>query len=232
MGQKCNPTAFRTPSNRSYFWQSVWYSDQSSFADKLIEDVKVRKLVLEKLKFSSVSKVVIERPSKKININIHSSKPGIIIGKKGADISILKNEIATLTKMGASDVSVNIVDIKKPEVDASLVAQNVARQLEKRVSFRKAMKRAVSSAMKMGASGVRVNVKGRIGGADIARMEWYSEGSVPCHTIRSQIDYSQAPSYTKDGIVGIKVWIYHGDKKDKKLSKDFTKGGYVTSKER
>ena len=232
MGQKCNPIGFRTPSNKNYSWQSVWYSDHNSFADKLIEDIKVRELVLKKLKLSGVSKVVIERPSKKININIHSSKPGIIIGKKGADISILKNEIATLTQMKSSEVSVNIVDVKKPEIDASLVAQNVAQQLEKRISFRKAVKRAISSAMKMGAKGIRINVKGRIGGADIARMEWYSEGSVPCHTIRAQIDYSQVPSYTKDGIVGVKVWIYHDDKKDKKLNKDFTKGKYVASKER
>ena len=232
MGQKVNPIGFRTPSNSNYSWQSTWYSDHRTFAAKLLQDIKVRELVVKKLKHGGVGKVVIERPSKKVNVNIHSSKPGVVIGKKGADILILKNEISKLTKMKPAEVSVNIIDIKKPEIDASLVAQNVAQQLEKRVSFRKAVKRAILSAMKMGAKGIRINVKGRIGGTDIARMEWYREGSVPLHTIRAQIDYSQVPAHTKDGIVGIKVWIYHEDPKDQKLNKDFTKGKYATSKER
>ena len=231
MGQKCHPIGFRTPSNKNYSWESVWYSDHIKFSDMLIKDIRVRELVMQNLKQAGVSKVIIERPSKKMNINIHSSKPGVIIGKKGNDINTLKKQIASVTQMKVDEVSVNIIDIKKPEIDANLVAQNIAQQLEKRISFRKAVKRAISSAIKMGANGIRVNVKGRIGGADIARMEWYSEGSVPCHTIRARIDYSQVPSYTKDGIVGIKVWIYHEDKNGSIIKKDLNKGKDATTKE-
>jgi small subunit ribosomal protein S3 len=229
MGQKVHPIGFRITSNPNYTWQSIWYSDHSTFADKLLEDIKIRGMLVERLKLGGLSKVVIERASSKINVNIHSSKPGVIIGKKGADIASLKLLISRFT---SSEVIVNIVDVKRAETDASLVAQNIATQLEKRISFRKAVKRAVYSAMKMGAKGIRVNVKGRIGGSDIARMEWYREGSVPLHTIRAQIDYAQVPSYTKDGIVGVKVWIHHEEKKVPSFNKGFIKDKNVTSTER
>jgi len=229
MGQKVHSTGFRISSNKNYLWQSTWYSKQASFADKLLEDIKIRRLVVKKFKTSGVSKVLIERPSNKIDVNIYSSKPGVIIGKKGIDIVNLKSQVSRFT---SSEVTVNVIEVKKPEVDAHLVAQNVAFQLEKRISFRKAIKRAIFSAVKMGAKGIRINVKGRIGGSDIARMEWYREGSVPLHTIRAPITYSQVPSYTKDGVLGVKVWVHYEEKKDLKLGGGLKKSKNVTSKKR
>jgi small subunit ribosomal protein S3 len=230
MGQKTNPIGFRISTNKSYSWESMWYSDESSFSEKLVEDINIRKFLLHKFKFSSTSKIVIERPSNRLNITIHSSKPGVIIGKKGADIAKLKSKLSPLTKVKMSEISINILNIDKPEMDAGIVSQSIAQQLEKRMSFRKAIKRAIVSAMKVGAKGIRVNVKGRIGGSDIARMEWYREGAVPLHTIRARIDYAHAPSYTKDGVVGVKVWVYSKDQNEK--DKNLQIKDNVTSKKR
>ena len=204
MGQKVNPNGFRLGVNRT--WSSRWFS-KSNYAKFLHQDLEIKSYVEKKLKNASISKINIERAAKKIRISIYSSRPGIIIGKKGADIEDLKNKLTTLSNL---EVFLDIKEIRKPEVEAKLVAENIATQLEKRVSFRRAMKKSVQSSMRLGAKGVKVLCSGRLGGAEIARNEKYNEGSVPLHTLRSDIDYATAEAETTYGIVGIKVWINKG----------------------
>jgi len=205
MGQKVNPNGIRLGINRT--WSSRWFS-KSEYSKLLHQDLEIKKYVQQKLKNASISKVNIERAAKKLRISIYSSRPGIIIGKKGADIESLKNK---LTKLSNLEVFLDIKEVRKPEVEAKLVAENIATQLEKRVSFRRAMKKAVQSSMRLGAKGVKVLCSGRLGGAEIARTEKYHEGSVPLHTLRSDIDYATARAETTYGICGIKVWINKGE---------------------
>lgn len=205
MGQKVNPIGFRVGINRT--WDSRWYADRD-YADKLIEDLHLREYIQKELKPAGIAKVIIERAAKNTRVSIYAARPGLIIGKKGADIEKLRRK---LSEKAGSDVALNIIEVRKPEVDAQLVAEGIAQQLERRVSFRRAMKRGVQSAMRMGAEGIRVNVSGRLGGADIARMEWYREGRVPLHTLRADLDYGTAEGLTTYGIIGVKVWIYKGD---------------------
>lgn len=205
MGQKVNPIGLRVGINRT--WDSRWYANRD-YADKLVEDLKLREFIQEHLKAAGISKVIVERAAKNIKVTVHTARPGVIIGKKGADIEKLRNQ---LSKRAGGEVSLNIVEVRKPELDAQLAAEGVAQQLERRVSFRRAMKRAVQSAMRLGAKGIRINVSGRLGGADIARTEWYREGRVPLHTLRADLDYGTAEGLTTYGIIGVKVWIYKGD---------------------
>mgnify|MGYP001332127405 CR=1 FL=1 len=212
MGQKTNPIGFRLGIIKS--WESRWFSEKD-YSKLLQEDITIRKFLNKKLSSAGLSKVVIERPAKLAKITIHTSRPGVIIGKKGSDIEKLKKEIGNITE---GDVSINIVEIKKPELDSQLVADNIAQQLERRVAFRRAMKRAVQSAMRLGALGIRVNCSGRLGGAEIARTEWYREGRVPLHTLRADIDYGVSRANTTYGICGVKVWIFKGEKFDKDVN--------------
>jgi len=205
MGQKVNPNGIRLGINKT--WSSRWFS-KKDYVKLLHEDLEIKKYVQEKLSSASISKVIIERAAKKLRLTIYSSRPGIIIGKKGADIESLKN---ILTKMSKLEVYLDIKEVRKPEVDAKLVAENIATQLEKRISFRRAMKKAIQSSMRLGAKGIRVVCSGRLGGAEIARTEKYHEGSVPLHTLRSDIDYATAEAETTYGICGIKVWINKGE---------------------
>ena len=205
MGQKVNPIGLRLGINRT--WDSRWYADDQ-YGDLLHEDIKLRKYLFDRLSQAGVSRVVIERPAKKARITIHSARPGVVIGKKGADIEKLRSEVANMTQ---SDVHLNIVEIRKPELDARLVAENISQQLERRVAFRRAMKRAVQSAMRLGAEGIRINCGGRLGGAEIARMEWYREGRVPLHTLRADVDYGTATAHTTYGTCGVKVWVFKGE---------------------
>jgi len=206
MGQKVNPISMRLGINKT--WDSRWYAHKNEYAVLLKEDIEMRKKIFKDLKNAAISKIIIERPHKKCLVTIHSGRPGLIIGKKGVEIENLKNKLQKFTD---SDVVVNIVEVRKPEINATLVAENIAQQLERRVGFRRAMKRSVQSAMRIGAQGIRINCGGRLGGAEIARTEWYREGRVPLHTLRSDIDYGVASAYTTYGICGIKVWIYLGE---------------------
>ncbi len=206
MGQKVNPIGFRLGINRT--WDSRWYAGKASYGSLLHEDMEIRKALMAELKQAAVAKIVIERPHKKCRVTIHSARPGVVIGKKGADIERLRAEISRMT---ASDVHLNIVEIRKPEIDAKLVAENIAQQLERRVAFRRAMKRAVQSAMRLGADGIRINCAGRLGGAEIARTEWYREGRVPLHTLRADVDYGIATAHTTYGTCGVKVWVFRGE---------------------
>ena len=206
MGQKVNPIGLRVGVNRT--WDSRWYAEGESYGSLLHEDVKIRDLIMKRLKQAGVSRVHIERPHKKCRVTIYSARPGVVIGKKGADIEKLRNEVSALTD---SEVHLNIVEIRKPEIDAQLIAENIAQQLERRVAFRRAMKRAVQSAMRLGALGIRVNCGGRLGGAEIARTEWYHEGRVPLHTLRADIDYGTATAHTAYGTCGVKVWVFKGE---------------------
>jgi small subunit ribosomal protein S3 len=206
MGQKVNPIGLRLGINRT--WDSRWYAESHEYGRLLHEDMRIRKYLKEQLKQAGVSKIVIERPHKKCRVTIYSARPGVVIGKKGADIEKLRREVAAMT---GSDVHLNIVEVRKPEIDATLVAENIAQQLERRVAFRRAMKRAVQSAMRMGALGIRINCGGRLGGAEIARTEWYREGRVPLHTLRADVDYGIATATTAYGTNGIKVWIFKGE---------------------
>ena len=206
MGQKVNPVGLRLGINRT--WDSRWFANKSEYGRLLLEDMKVRDTLLKDLKQAAVSKIVIERPHKKCRVTIHSARPGIVIGKKGADIEKLRQKIGRLTD---SEVHINIVEVRKPELDATLVAQGIAQQLERRVAFRRAMKRAVQSAMRLGAGGIRITCGGRLGGAEIARTEWYREGRVPLHTLRADIDFGQATAKTAYGACGVKVWIFKGE---------------------
>ena len=205
MGQKVNPIGLRLGINRT--WDSRWYAD-AGYADLLHQDLKLRRYLFDRLSQAGVSKVVVERPAKMARITIHTARPGVVIGKKGQDIEKLRADIAKMTE---SDVHLNIVEIRKPEIDAKLVAENIAQQLMRRVAFRRAMKRSVQSAMRLGAQGIRINCGGRLGGAEIARMEWYREGRVPLHTLRADIDYGVATAKTTYGTCGVKVWVYKGE---------------------
>ena len=206
MGQKVHPTGIRLGIVKKH--ASTWYSGSKDYADKLYQDLTVREFIQESLGHASVSRVDIERPSDSARITIHTARPGIVIGKKGEDVEKLRNEVSK--RMGCP-VHVNIEEIRKPDLDASLVAQNVAQQLERRVMFRRAMKRAVQNAMRGGAQGVKIQVGGRLGGAEIARSEWYREGRVPLHTLRADIDYATAEGNTTYGVIGVKVWIFKGE---------------------
>ena len=206
MGHKSNPIGLRLQINRT--WDSRWYAEGRSYAKMLEEDLKIRKFIMETLPQAAISKVVIERPAKLCRVSIYAARPGVIIGKKGADIEKLRLQ---LTKMTGSDVKLNIVEIRKPEIDSKLVAQGIADQLIRRVAFRRAMKRAVQSALRLGAEGIKITCGGRLGGAEIARVEWYREGRVPLHTLRAHIDYAEAEALTAYGVIGIKVWIFKGE---------------------
>jgi small subunit ribosomal protein S3 len=206
MGHKSNPIGMRLQINRT--WDSRWYAEGHDYGQLLLEDLKIRRYILENLPQAAISKVVIERPAKLCRISIYAARPGVIIGKKGTDIEKLRR---TLGGMTSSDVSLNIVEIRKPEVDAKLVAQGIADQLERRIAFRRAMKRAVQSAMRLGADGIKVMCGGRLGGAEIARTESYREGRVPLHTLRANIDYAEAEAHTSYGVCGVKVWVFKGE---------------------
>lgn len=206
MGQKVNPIGFRLGINRTA--DSRWYADSSDFGRLLHEDIAIRKQIREKLKQAGISKIIIERPHKKCLITIHTARPGLVIGKKGGDIEVLRKDLASMT---TDEVRVNLVEIRKPEIDAHLIADDIARQLERRASFRRAMKRSIQSAMRLGAEGVKIVVSGRLGGAEIARTEKYAEGSVPLHTLRADIDYALSEAETPYGIIGVKVWIFKGE---------------------
>lgn len=206
MGQKVNPIGLRLGINRT--WDSRWYANAKDYAKLLHQDMQIRNFLKKKLAQAGVSKILIERPAGKARVTILSARPGVVIGKKGQDIDNLKNE---LQKMTGSDVSLNIVEVRKAETDASLIADSIAQQLERRVSFRRAMKRSVQSALRLGAEGIRINCAGRLGGAEIARTEWYREGRVPLHTLRADIDYGTATAYTTYGTCGVKVWVFKGE---------------------
>jgi small subunit ribosomal protein S3 len=209
MGQKVNPHRFRVGPTLIKNWDSILYAEKD-YGTFLIQDVMVRRLITQKHKQAQISRIIIERPSnKRVIVNIHARKPGVIIGKSGADIESLKKAITKLTL--GSEVYINIHEIKKPDIDAEIIGQGIAQQLEKRVSFRRAMKRAMQSCMKQGAFGIKVSCAGRLGGAEIARTEWYKEGRVPLHTLRADIDYATAKAMTTYGVIGIKVWVYKGD---------------------
>ena len=207
MGHKSNPIGLRLQINRT--WDSRWYAEGRNYASMLEEDLKMRKFIMDTLPQAAISKVVIERPAKLCRVSIYAARPGVIIGKKGADIEKLRSQLAAMTS--GSDVKLNIVEIRKPEVDSKLVAQGIADQLVRRVAFRRAMKRAVQSALRLGAEGIKITCGGRLGGAEIARVEWYREGRVPLYTLRANIDYAEAEALTAYGVIGIKCWIFKGE---------------------
>jgi len=213
MGQKVHPTGIRLGIVKD--WSSTWYADSKTFPEYIRADHLLRVLIKKRLKDASVSRITIERPSKKANITIHTARPGIVIGKKGEDIEKLRLEVAKLIGMQLQDVRINISEVRKPELDAQLVAEGIAQQLERRVMFRRAMKRAVTNTMRVGAEGIKVKVGGRLNGAEIARSEWYREGRVPLHTLRADIDYGTAEANTTYGLIGVKVWIFKGEVFDK-----------------
>jgi small subunit ribosomal protein S3 len=226
MGQKVNPIGLRLGINRT--WDSRWYAD-GDYGDLLHEDLRIRRHIENKLSKAGISRIIIERPAKKARITIHTARPGVVIGRKGVDIERLSTELARMTD---SELHLNIVEIRKPEIDAKLVAENISQQLERRVAFRRAMKRAVQSAMRLGAKGIRINCGGRLGGAEIARTEWYREGRVPLHTLRADIDYGEATAKTAYGTCGVKVWVFTGEvmahdpmARDKRLSDLQQQGG-------
>ena len=227
MGQKVNPIGPRLGINRT--WDSRWVADKNEYGKLVHEDIRIRAALMKLLKQAAVSKIVIERPHKKCRVTIYSARPGVVIGKKGADIDKLRKVVA---KMTDSEVVINIIEVRKPEVDATLVAESIAQQLERRVAFRRAMKRAVQSAIRLGAEGIRINCSGRLGGAEIARLEWYREGRVPLHTLRADVDYGTATAFTTYGTCGIKVWIFKGEilehdpmAQDKRMADDGARSG-------
>ena len=205
MGHKVNPIGLRLGINRT--WDSRWFAGKG-YADLLHQDLKMRKFLRKRLQQAGVSRIVIERPAKSAKVTIYTARPGVVIGKKGGDIEKLRSELASMTE---TDVNLNIIEVRKPEIDANLIAENVAQQLSRRVAFRRAMKRAVLSAMRLGALGIRINCSGRLGGAEIARTEWYREGRVPLHTLRAEIDYGEATAQTTYGACGVKVWVFKGE---------------------
>ena len=206
MGQKVNPIGLRLGINRT--WDSRWYANTGEYGQLLHEDIKIREYLLKELKQAAVSKVVIERPHKKCRVTIHAARPGLIIGKKGADIEKLRKKLMEMTK---SETHLNIVEVRKPEIDATLVAQSIAQQLERRIAFRRAMKKATQTAMKFGAKGIKVASAGRLGGAEMCRREWYKEGRVPLHTLRADIEYGFTEAHTTYGSIGVKAWVFHGE---------------------
>ncbi len=209
MGQKVHPTGFRL--GIATDWTSKWYAEGTDYAKFLNSDLEIRKYLKDKLSQASVSRIQIDRPARAAFVVIHTARPGIVIGKKGEDVEALRKEIARRMDLNINNVKINIEEIRKPEIDAQLVAESVAQQLERRIMFRRAMKRAVSNAMRLGALGVKINVSGRLNGAEIARTEWYREGRVPLHTLRADIDYGTAEAATTYGIIGIKTWIFKGE---------------------
>ena len=215
MGQKVNPIGFRLGVNRP--WDSVWFAKKNEYGKFLIEDYKIRKFIKDNIKNSGVSEVIIERSSKKCTVTIHTSRPGFVIGKKGSDIEKIKKKLSKIT---SSEVFLNIKEIKKPELNAYLVAENIAQQLVKRIAYRRAMKRAMQSAMRLGAKGIKVTLSGRLAGNEIARSEWLREGSIPLHTLRANLDYAEAEALTTYGVIGVKVWIYKGEIFLKNLEKE------------
>lgn len=225
MGQKVHPTGFRL--GIATDWTSKWYADTSQFADFLDEDLKIREFLKKKLAQAAISRIQISRPAKSVAVTIHTARPGIIIGKKGEDIERLRIEVASRVSAHLNNVKINIEEIRKPELDAQLVAEGVASQLERRVMFRRAMRRSVTNAMRIGAEGIKINVAGRLNGAEIARSEWYREGRVPLHTLRADVDYGFAEALTTYGILGVKVWIYKGEVFDLETKDD---GGKVAAK--
>ena len=206
MGHKVNPVGLRVGINRT--WDSRWYANTGEYGRLLHEDMRVRDHIMKMKRQAGISKVVIERPHKKCRVTVHTARPGVLIGKKGSDIDKLRGQLSQLTD---SEVHLNVVEVRKPEIDATLIAEGIAQQLERRVAFRRAMKRAVQSALRLGAQGVRINCAGRLGGAEIARTEWYREGRVPLHTLRADIDFGYGQAKTAYGIIGIKVWIFKGE---------------------
>jgi small subunit ribosomal protein S3 len=206
MGQKVNPISLRLGVNRT--WDSRWFADGADYARLLHQDIKLRAALKKRLNQAGVSRIIIERPHKKCRVTIYAARPGVIIGKKGADIDKLRKDLSAMTE---GEVFLNIVEVRKPETDAQLIAESITQQLERRIAFRRAMKRAMQSAMRLGAKGVRINVSGRLGGAEIARMEWYREGRVPLHTLRADIDYGFSEAETTYGIIGVKVWVFKGE---------------------
>ena len=215
MGQKVNPIGMRLQVNRT--WDSRWFADSKDYGDLLIEDVRIREFIHEEAKQAGVSRVIIERPHKKCRVTIHAARPGVIIGRKGADIETLRKKLANFTD---SELHLNIVEVRKPELDAQLVAESIAQQLERRVSFRRAMKRAIQNAMRLGALGIKIMSAGRLNGAEIARTEWYREGRVPLHTLRADVEYGTSEAQTTYGIIGVKVWVYKGDITNKDLARE------------
>ena len=209
MGQKVHPIGIRLGITKD--WDSKWYADSPAFPEMVHSDFRIRQFLKQRLKDASVSRIQIERPTKKAHITIHTARPGIVIGKKGEDIEKLRVQVARLLDMDLKDVRINIAEIRKPELDAQLVAEGIAQQLERRVMFRRAMKRAVTNTMRLGAEGIKVKVAGRLNGAEIARSEWYREGRVPLHTLRADIDYGLAEAMTTYGVIGVKVWIFRGE---------------------
>lgn len=209
MGQKVHPIGIRLGITKE--WTSKWYADSQTFPGYVEQDHRVRVFLKDKLKEASVSRIHIERPAKRANITIHTARPGIVIGKKGEDIEKVRGEVAQLLGMQLQDVRINISEIRKPELDAQLVAEGIAQQLERRVQFRRAMRRAVTNTMRIGAEGIKVKVSGRLNGAEIARSEWYREGRVPLHTLRADIDYGLAEARTTYGVIGVKVWVFRGE---------------------
>ena len=218
MGQKVNPIGFRVGINRG--WDSIWFAKKREYGKFLIEDYKIREHIKKNVVNSGVSQVIIERTAKKCIVTIYTSRPGFVIGKKGSDVEKIKKNISKIT---SSEISLNIKEIKKPELNAYLVAENIAQQLVKRISYRRAMKRAIQSALRLGAKGIRVCLAGRLAGNEIARTEWGKEGSVPLHTFRANVDYAEAEALTTYGIIGVKVWIYKGEIFSKNLNKDINK---------
>ncbi|MBN2788995.1 MAG: 30S ribosomal protein S3 [Candidatus Delongbacteria bacterium] len=206
MGQKCNPISLRLGINRT--WNSIWF-DQKNFSENLLEDLKIKKYLRTRLNDASVSKVIIERKPKEIKLSIHTAKPGIVIGRKGSEIELLKEELKTVFK---KKINLNIFEIKRPETDAYLIGESIAKQLERRVNFRRAMKKSMDMAMKANVQGIKVQCSGRLGGADMARTESYHKGRVPLHTLRSDIDYALVEAHTSYGRLGVKVWVYNGEK--------------------
>jgi small subunit ribosomal protein S3 len=206
LGQKVNPIGFRLGYIKG--WESVWYAGKKDYANKLHEDLRIRRMVKQRLYHAGLAKIEIERSGNQLRLNLHTARPGVIIGRKGAEVDKLK---ADLDRMTSADVYINIREIKKPEVNSTLVAESVAAQLEKRVAFRRAMKKSVASALRFGAEGIKISCSGRLAGAEIARTEWYREGRVPLHTLRADIDYGTAEAHTTYGRIGVKVWIYHGE---------------------
>lgn len=209
MGHKVNPIGFRIGFNKT--WDSRWFMNKMNYARCLLEDIKIRQYIKKNLLSASISKVIIERSAKKINVILHSARPGVLIGKKGADIDKLKKEVS---KIADGEVFINIVEIKKPETDAQLIAESITQQLEKRVAFRRAMKRAIQTCMKLGGQGIKISCSGRLGGAEIARTEWYKEGRVPLHTLRANIDFGMARANTTYGVIGVTVHVFKGETLD------------------
>jgi small subunit ribosomal protein S3 len=210
MGQKVNPIGFRLGVNRD--WTAKWYSGTRGYAENLISDMRLRRFIKDKLKGAAVSQIIVERPTQNISITVHTARPGIVIGKKGEDIERLRQE---LTRLAGRPVQLSVEEVRQPELDAQLVAENIAQQLEKRIMFRRAMKRAVQNALRLRAQGIKIMVAGRLNGAEIARTEWYREGRVPLHTLRADIDYGFAEAFTTYGTIGVKVWIFKGEVFDK-----------------